>query len=98
MATPQQSTSMHAGAFNQTQDAQELMAEFSQLYPVEILQAVLNGSLNNPSFSVLSLLPSGLAYTDPKFFHDQAANVTSTLQACFRSEHARVSCSCQNIM
>ena len=88
---------MHVGAFNQSQDSQELLAEFSQLYPVEILQAVLNGSLNNPSFNISSLLPSGLAYTDPEFFHNQAANVTSTLQVCFSCESAGISCSCRNI-
>ena len=71
---------MHAGAFNLTQDWEELAQEFSMLYPVETLQAVLNGSLNNPSFDVSSLLPSGVSFQDPKFFDDQAVNVSSTLQ------------------
>ncbi|CAL5221153.1 g3292 [Coccomyxa viridis] len=68
------------GVFNQTQDFQEAMAEFSQLYPVEILQEMLNGSLSNPSFNISSLLPAGLAYTDPQFFHNQASNISSTTQ------------------
>ncbi len=71
---------MLAGVFNQTQDFQEAMAEFSQLYPVEILQEMLNGSLSNPSFNISSLLPAGLAYTDPQFFHNQASNISSTTQ------------------
>ena len=75
---------MHAGVFNQTQDFQELMAEFSQLYPVEILQELLNGTLTNPSFNISSLLPSGLAFTDPQFFHDQASNISSTTQVGLR--------------
>ena len=70
----------HAGAFNLTQDWEELAQEYSQLYPVEILQAVLNGSLNDPSFDVTSLLPSGVSFQDPMFFDDQASNVSSTLQ------------------
>ena len=41
------------------------MAEFSQLYPVEILETFLNGSLHNPAFNISSLLPSGIAYKDP---------------------------------
>ena len=82
---------MLAGAFNQTQDFQEAIAEFSQLYPVEILQELLNGTLSNPSFNLSSLLPAGLAYTDPKFFHDQASNISSSTQvhphhACIRRD------------
>ena len=73
---------MHAGVFNQTQDFQELMGEFSQLYPVEVLQEMLNGSLSNPDFNISALLPSGLAYTDPQFFHNQASNISSTTQVC----------------
>lgn len=66
--------------FNQSQDFIELVNEFSQLYPVEVLQEVLNGSLSNPNFNITSLLPSGVSYTDPKFFHDQASNISSSLQ------------------
>ena len=90
---------MFVGVFNHTQDFQEAMAEFSQLYPVEILQEMLNGSLSNPSLNISSLLPSGLAYTDPQFFHDQASNITSTTQArpslplVYTKEHLR----CQKV-
>ena len=69
-----------AGAFNLTQDWEELAQEFTQLYPVEITQAVLNGSLNDPNFDVSSLLPSGVSFKDPLFFDDEAFNVSSTLQ------------------
>jgi len=71
---------MHAGAFNLTQDWEELAQEFSMLYPVETLQTVFNGSLNDPNFDVSTLLPSGVSFQDPKFFDDQAVNVSSTLQ------------------
>lgn len=50
------------------------------LYPVETLQTVFNGSLNDPNFDVSTLLPSGVSFQDPKFFDDQAVNVSSTLQ------------------
>ena len=59
------------------------MAEFSQLYPVEILETFLNGSLHNPDFNISSLLPSGIAYKDPKFFDDSGSNITSSLQVSF---------------
>lgn len=59
------------------------MAEFSQLYPVEILETFLNGSLHNPAFNISSLLPSGIAYKDPKFFDDSGSNITSSLQVSF---------------
>ena len=75
---------MLAGVFNKTQDFQEAMAEFSQLYPVKILQELLNGTLSNPGFNISSLLPAGLAYTDPHFFHSEASNITSTTQVCPR--------------
>ena len=88
---------MRAGAFNQTQDFQELVAEFSQLYPVVILQELLNGTLTNPSFNISSLLPSGLAFTDPQFFHDQAANISSTTQVCHHQRGRGEEVSCRNV-
>lgn len=69
-----------AGAFNLTQDWEELAQEFTQLYPVEITQSIVNGSLNDPNFDVSSLLPSGVSFQDPMFFDDQGFNVSSTLQ------------------
>ncbi|CAL5229145.1 g12419 [Coccomyxa viridis] len=71
------------GAFNQTQDWEELAQEFTQLYPVEIMQSILNGSLNDPDFDVSSLLPSGVSFQDPMFFDDQGFNVSSTLQLIY---------------
>ena len=71
---------LRAGIFNHTQDYEELVAEFSQLYPVEILETFLNGSLHNPGFNISALLPSGIAYKDPKFFDDTGSNITSSLQ------------------
>lgn len=71
---------LHAGAFNATQDWEELAEEYSQLYPVEVTQALLNGSFHDPDFDVSSLLPSGVSFTDPEFFNDMGSNVSSTLQ------------------
>ena len=71
---------LRAGIFNRTQDYEELVTEFSQLYPVEVLETFLNGSLHKPDFNISSLLPSGIAYKDPKFFDDSGSNITSSLQ------------------
>ena len=61
------------------------MTEFSQLYPIEILETFLNGSLHNPDFNISSLLPSGIAYKDPKFFDDSGSNITSSLQVSYHA-------------
>lgn len=71
---------LRAGVFNLTGDLQALADEYTQLYPVEVLQQVLSRSLSNPDFDVSSLLPSGVSFMDPQFFHDQAVNVSSSLQ------------------
>ncbi len=75
---------MHAGLLNATQDWQELVEEFSQLYPAQILEAAFNGSLKDPDFDVSSLLPSGVSFQDPEFFDDQGFNVSSTTQVVTR--------------
>jgi hypothetical protein len=69
-----------AGAFNASQDCEELLSEASQLYPVEVLKALLDSSLKDPDFDFTSLLPSGVAFTDPQFYSNTAVNVSSTLQ------------------
>ena len=79
---------LRAGAFNLTQDWEELQDEFQQLYPVAVLQAALNGSLHDPSFNLSALLPSGVSFQDPLFFDDQGFNVSSQTQA--RIEFAMV--------
>jgi hypothetical protein len=68
-----------AGVFNKTQDWEELLTEFSHLYPVEVLKTLLDGSLKDPDFDVTSLLPSGVAFSDPEFFNDAASNVSSAV-------------------
>ena len=73
---------IHVGALNLTQDYEEAQAELQELYPVEIFQSILNGSFNDPNFDITNLLPSGVSYTDPQFFSDNAVNVSSTLQVC----------------
>ena len=77
---PRNGECLHAGAYNATQDWEELAEEYSQLYPVEVTQALLNGSFHDPDFDVSSLLPSGVSFTDPEFFNDMGSNVSSTLQ------------------
>ncbi len=71
-----------AGLFNETKDAMELLEEFSQLYPIEMLKVVFNGSLHDPKFDATSLLPTGVTFTDPQFFSNVASNVTSSSRVC----------------
>ena len=84
---------MRAGAFNLTQDWEELQDEFQQLYPVAVLQAALNGSLHDPGFNLSSLLPSGVSFQDPMFFNDQGSNVSSQTQARTYTNHASMTTS-----
>ena len=67
-----------AGLFNQTQDAIEILEEVYHLYPIEVLKVVVNGSLHDPEFDATSLLPTGVSFTDPRFFSDSASNVSSS--------------------
>ena len=61
----------------------ELLEEFSDLYPIEVLKAVFNGSLHDPNFDATSLLPTGVSFTDPQFFSDSASNVSSSSRVSF---------------
>ena len=88
---------MRAGAFNLSQDWEELQDEFQQLYPIAVLQAALNGSLHDPSFNLSALLPSGVSFQDPLFFDDQGSNVSSQAQAridCGHYNHQQLRCQC----